>query len=113
MTYREAIKFVRRLNEWRRGSEEIDQPDPREIGIALDILCDGLESSLEKLKAFPSSKLAFAELLAQHGIVQRGAVDDAEDYDGGETLDRIYSAHEDLLKGFASCECGNEHLQQK
>jgi hypothetical protein len=46
MTYREAIKFVRRLNEWRRGSEEIEQPDPREIGIALDVVCEGLEAAL-------------------------------------------------------------------
>jgi len=113
MTYREAIKFVREANKWRRAEEDSPMPHPTTLGIALGILCDGLESSLEKLKAFPSSKLAFAELLVQHGIVTRREVDYAAGYDGGVMLDRIYSAHEDLLNGFAACECGNEHLEQK
>lgn len=39
----EAIAFVRRYNEWRRGYQGIEQPQPYQIGQALDALCDHAE----------------------------------------------------------------------
>lgn len=45
----------------------------------------------------PRSGLALAELLARHGVIQSHAIDDAEDYDGGVTLDRIYAAHAEMI----------------
>jgi len=113
MTYREAIKFVRRYNDWRSGIDESDHHLPKDIGIALDILCDGLESSLKKLEGWPCSFLAFRELLAAHRVIPRVAIEDPEEYDGGETLERIHDAHYDLINGYAACECGNEHLARK
>jgi hypothetical protein len=113
MTYREAIKFVRHYNAWRRAWKDVEQPDPFQVGQAIDILCDGLESSLKKLEGWPCSFLAFRELLAAHRVIPRIAIEDPEEYDGGETMERIHDAHYDLINGFAACECGNEHLQKK
>ena len=38
----EAIAFVRRYNHWRRGGD-MEQPEPYEIGQAIDALCDHAE----------------------------------------------------------------------
>jgi NADH pyrophosphatase NudC (nudix superfamily) len=32
----QTIETLRRFNQWRRGDESIEQPDPTEIGIAID-----------------------------------------------------------------------------
>jgi hypothetical protein len=32
----QAIETLRRFNQWRRGDESIEQPDPTEIGVAID-----------------------------------------------------------------------------
>jgi hypothetical protein len=32
----QTIEFLQRFNQWRRGDESIEQPDPTEIGIAID-----------------------------------------------------------------------------
>jgi hypothetical protein len=32
----QTIKTLRRYNQWRRGNESIGQPDPTEIGVAID-----------------------------------------------------------------------------
>lgn len=47
----EAIAFVRRYNAWRRGDDDSEMPHPRDIGQALDELCDyaeRLERELEQ-----------------------------------------------------------------
>ena len=44
----EAIKFLREYNQWRRGSEIIAQPSPKEIGKNIDYVCNELERLLKK-----------------------------------------------------------------
>ena len=55
MTTQEALDFVKSYNLWRRGDEDLDQPDPKEIGIALDVLCDSVE---QKALRFQSSTMS-------------------------------------------------------
>lgn len=53
MTPTEAITLVRRHNAWRRGDGS-EQPQPYQIGQALDALCDHaerLEREIEQIKA--------------------------------------------------------------
>jgi len=38
----EAIAFLQRYNEWRRGGD-MDQPHPYQIGQSIDALCDHAE----------------------------------------------------------------------
>ena len=40
MTPAETAAILRQFNEWRRGAETIEQPDPREIGEAIDAALD-------------------------------------------------------------------------
>jgi len=42
----DLISFVRRYNAWRRGDDSIPQPDPSEIGKALDEVCSLAELAL-------------------------------------------------------------------
>ena len=39
----ETIKKLRLYNKWRRGDEELPQPDPREIGLWIDEICNYAE----------------------------------------------------------------------
>ena len=43
MTTKETVAFLRRYNAWRRCDQDSEQPHPREIGIALDALCNHAE----------------------------------------------------------------------
>jgi hypothetical protein len=45
MTIQEAIKILRKHNEWRRGGDDA-QEDPKVIGLALDKLLDYLDAGL-------------------------------------------------------------------
>lgn len=45
------IAFVRRFNAWRRGYQGIEQPQPYQIGQALDALCDHAERLERELAA--------------------------------------------------------------
>ena len=45
----EAIEFLRRYNEWRRGAD-MDQPHPRYIGRSIDALCDHAERMERELE---------------------------------------------------------------
>lgn len=47
MTTTDAITLLRTYNQWRRGAENIEQPNPTEIGIALDIVLNALENSAQ------------------------------------------------------------------
>ena len=48
MSPAEAAAFLRRYNEWRRGNlEGMPQPDPREIGEAIDTAIEIIESAEE------------------------------------------------------------------
>jgi predicted nuclease with TOPRIM domain len=39
----EAIAFVRRYNAWRRNEDDLEMPRPKDIGHAIDALCDHAE----------------------------------------------------------------------
>ncbi len=39
----ETTKYLRRLNQWRRGNMDMTMPNPREVGRAIDLACDRLE----------------------------------------------------------------------
>lgn len=43
MTPTETATILRQFNEWRRGAETIEQPDPREIGEAIDAAVEMIE----------------------------------------------------------------------
>ena len=51
MTPAETITILRQFNEWRRCDEDIPQPDPREIGEAIDAAVE----MIERLEAAESS----------------------------------------------------------
>ena len=50
MTPAEVAAKLRAFNEWRRGDEDIPQPDPREIGKAIDAAVEMLDR-MEKMQA--------------------------------------------------------------
>lgn len=43
MKMHETIEKLRLYNKWRRGDEELPQPDPREIGQWIDEICNYAE----------------------------------------------------------------------
>lgn len=43
MEMTETIAFVRRYNAWRRGYDDSEMPHPKDIGHAIDALCDHAE----------------------------------------------------------------------
>ena len=43
MTPAETTAILRQFNEWRRGDEDVPQPDPREIGEAIDAAVEMIE----------------------------------------------------------------------
>lgn len=45
MTPTETAAILRQFNEWRRGDETTAQPDPREIGEAIDAAVEMIEAS--------------------------------------------------------------------
>lgn len=47
MTIKQAIKILILANKWRRGAE-IEMPDPKEFGEAIDIAIDVMEAMLVK-----------------------------------------------------------------
>ena len=52
MTPTETAAILRQFNEWRRGAETIEQPDPREIGEAIDAaveMIERMDGALESL----------------------------------------------------------------
>ena len=51
MTTAEVAAKLRAFNEWRRGDEEIPQPDPREIGEAIDAAIE----MIERMKAYETA----------------------------------------------------------
>ena len=45
MKTEKAIQVLRDYNLWRRGNEEMEQPDPREIGEAIDDVLMAVEKA--------------------------------------------------------------------
>ena len=73
MTPAETAAFLRQFNEWRRGDEDIPQPDPREIGEAIDAAIEmigrmeRIESAaqnLVKMKGRHNTEIAYQRLVA-------------------------------------------------
>lgn len=58
MTPTETAAILRQFNEWRRGDEDIPQPDPREIGEAIDAAI----AMIDRLEAAESDALEQARL---------------------------------------------------
>jgi hypothetical protein len=48
----DAIRFLKNYNQWRRGVDGIEQPNPKDIGNAIDAIVDYYEAELmaEELK---------------------------------------------------------------
>ena len=51
MTPTETAAILRQFNEWRRGDEDLPQPDPREIGEAIDAAVEMIERMDEALES--------------------------------------------------------------
>jgi hypothetical protein len=49
MTTTEIITFLREFNRWRRGDENLEQPDARKVGEMIDAACDQLDQNGEPL----------------------------------------------------------------
>ena len=45
MKLKKAIKILKEYNQWRRGSEIIEMPDPKTIGIAIDVVINEYETN--------------------------------------------------------------------
>ena len=75
MTPTETAALLRRFNAWRRGDEAIKQPDPREIGLAIDAAIEMIESVEEysalcdKLAGILTRTAVQKRLAAQWGYV--------------------------------------------
>ena len=59
MTPTEAAAILRQFNEWRRGAETIEQPDPREIGEAID-------AAVEMIERLEAAERSDAESIAMY-----------------------------------------------
>lgn len=46
MTIKQAIKILKRANRWRRGAE-VEMPDPKEFGVAMDVAIEVMERFLK------------------------------------------------------------------
>ena len=49
MKTEKAIQILRDCNLWRRGNEDMDQPDPREIGEAIDSVLVAIQKAEAEL----------------------------------------------------------------
>ena len=65
--------------------------------IPLLLTSEEVDAAMKQNARIPRSGLALAELLARHRIIERHAIEDADDYDGCATLDRIYAAHMEMI----------------
>ena len=74
MTPTETTTILRQFNEWRRGDDEtIEQPNPREIGEAIDAAVEMIErmdkiesaaQNLVKMKGRHNTEIAYRRLVA-------------------------------------------------
>ena len=61
MTPAETAAILRQFNDWRRGDEDIPQPDPRVIGEAIDAAVE----MIERLEAAEKERDALRSVLAE------------------------------------------------
>lgn len=50
MTKEQALKILQDFQLWRRGSDDIPQPEPKEIGIAIDVAIECLTNNIKQCK---------------------------------------------------------------
>jgi hypothetical protein len=59
MTTTEVITFLREFNRWRRGDEDLEQPDARKVGEMIDAACERierLEMALQEIATLDTSQ---------------------------------------------------------
>ena len=101
MTPTETIAILRQFNEWRRGDEDIPQPDPRVIGEAIDAaveMIDRLEAA-EKERDALRAKIEAMEKQepAGYGVRYVEPANGEEDWDS-IWMHRVFA--EDHIKDF-------------
>jgi hypothetical protein len=45
MNIKQSVETLKYFNKWRRG-EEIEMPDPKAVGIAIDVILEFVENEL-------------------------------------------------------------------
>jgi len=50
MTIPEAITIIKAYNKWRRADEDTEMPDPKQLGLAIDLAIDTLKQSKQSKK---------------------------------------------------------------
>ena len=68
MTPAETAAFLRQFNEWRRGDEDIPQPDPRVIGEAIDAAVEMIDRLEAAEKERDDLKAKIAEMEKQEPV---------------------------------------------
>lgn len=70
-----TIEKIRLYNRWRRGDEEIPQPEPAEVGRLIDEVCDVVEEFREALEYIGACGLS-ARHLKDYAVevLQKGGV---------------------------------------
>ena len=101
MTPAETTTILRQFNEWRRGDEDIPQPDPREISEAIDAAI----AMIERLEAAEKERDELRAKIA--GLVPIGLLH-VGDYYGEELQDWEFEADQQ------ACDRLNEaHFQRE
>lgn len=48
MTIQKAVTILEKHNKWRRGDDNLDQADPTELGIAIDLITEYFEVKMRE-----------------------------------------------------------------
>lgn len=91
--HQQMIEFLQRYNQWRRGDESIEQPDPKAIGIAIDDTIKIIQKFDRLNESLAKNKRLFSDNFAEKVIK--------------EQLERIKQLEDDLIA--AKCECQNAY----
>ena len=62
MKLKQAVEILKKHNKWRRGDENITQPAPSQLGIAIDMVV----SEFKDKEAYKSDAIEFAMWLAMN-----------------------------------------------
>lgn len=82
--HQKTIEFLQRYNQWRRGDESIEQPDPTEIGIAIDDTIKIIQKFDRLNESLAKNKRLFSDSFAEKVIK--------------EQLERIKQLEDELIK---------------
>jgi hypothetical protein len=76
----QTVNFLRTLNRWRRGDQNLEQPCPRVVGQMIDAVCDEVETltqERDEARIQYRSTLALAEVLANTQVKLKAERDEA------------------------------------